>query len=728
MFLFIISFLLVFTSSYLLTSIISPKKNILGFIYLFLIAFAQIVLTFEILSLFTAIKQIWVLGANSLFLIISGYLWHKKSKPLWNLDYNDFRNRIINSLKLDKSLIWLSTGFFVLLIVSLILCILMPITNADAESYHVARSLFWVLKGNLNHFDIADIRNLCLPINSEILYSWVLLFVKSDAFLGVFSFVGYLLSLISIYNILGLLGYCTRKKLWVIFILSSFASVIVQISGTETDIIIAGLASSSVFLFWYALKNDEKIPVFMSALAYALALGTKTTSIIAIPAVGLLLMSICLYFKKYKPLAWFLGFGFINFLIFSAYNYILNFIHFSNFFGTTSFMVVSKNYYGVKGLIASFVKYIFMFFDFTGFRWAEYVNSVLTDLRGLVLSFLHLNYILDGLYTTPYNVNRLLLEPLMGAGVLGFLVYLPCLIWALIKPLFNLKSRKNWFIFAFALAFIVNILMISYLLAYMSFNVRFVMFFMVLSSPILVYSYLSPKNPLKYIIIVFSLFYMVCVSTHLWARPFFKMEKILSEHHSINYLRQMARCQNYEKMPQYSNSTCALVDRIKNNYSKDNKILAYLSTPDNVFLLKNLEFDGYKIDFSTMEDIQKINFNKYNMVISTNRGQTSTFIKDYEKRKNKCKIVGKKIVTSDGNTVPCLYVQNPKLKTAKSQEKFYPYQVICGMSKKFIQEKHLEMIGAVGVISPSFDKYDYYIIYRNTKLPFKFIKHTKNRI
>lgn len=723
MFLFLISFLLVFVSSYLLTSIIAPKKNILGLIYLFLIAFAQIVLTFEVLSLFTAIKTFWVLTANIIILFISTFAWDKKSRPLWSLSYKDLRNKVINSLKLDKSLMWLYVGFLVFIIVSLILSLIMPITSADAECYHGARSLFWVLQGSLNHFEVSDIRNLCLPINSEILYSWVILFLKTDALFGFFSFVGYFLSIVSIYNILGFLGYCTRKKLWVIFILSSFASVLVQASSSETDIIIAGLVSSCIFLFWYALKNDKKIPVFMASLAYALALGTKTTSIIAIPGIGLLLFVLCFYFKKIKPLALFLGFGLINFLVFSSYNYILNFIHFSNFMGPQSFMIVSKNYYGVNGMFANFIKYIFIFFDFTGFKWADYVAPHLMSLRDVVLNFFHLGYIKDGLYTTPYVVNRFLLEPLMGAGILGFLVYLPCLVWSLIKPIFKNKSKKTWFIFLFAIVFIINLLCMSYLLAYMSYSIRFIMFFMVVSSPILVYSYLSAKNPLKYIIVIFALFYLVCVSTHIWARPLEKISRLIfKEHHTLAYVRYMSRCKDYEIHPRYSNGVCILAQKIKTNIAPDNRILAFMNASDGIYLLKNLEFSGYKIDFGTLEDANNIDLSKYNIIISPHDAQKTTFVKYYETRKNECKIVGRKMIVENNNLVPCLYIKNENLQNSKNINSLYPYQAICGMSKKFILKNNLQMLYAAGLIKPNLGEYDYYIIYRNTKLPVKLKK------
>ncbi|MDD3435722.1 MAG: hypothetical protein PHC64_01065 [Candidatus Gastranaerophilales bacterium] len=715
MLLFILSFLLVFISSYLITSVIAPKKSILGFIYLFLIAFAQLVFTFEVLSLFTAIKEFWVLVFNVLLLVGSIYVWNKKERPLFSLDFKDFRNRIINSLKLDKSLMWLYVAFLVFIIVSLCLCLLFPITNADAQAYHVARSLFWVLQGSLKHFDIADIRNLCLPINSEILYAWIILFVKKDVFLGFFSFVGYLLSIVSLYNILGYCGYCVRKRLWVIFVLSSFASVIVQVSGTETDIIIAGLALSCVFMFWYALKNNKIIPIFMASLAYALAIGTKTTALMAIPGVGVLMLAICFYQKKYKPLLYFLGFGIINFLIFASYNYILNFIHFGDFMGPQSFMVVSKNYYGFKGMIANFIKYLFMMIDFTGFRWSDYLGPTIINIRNGVLNYLHLDYVYDGLYSTPYNVNRMLLEPLMGAGVLGILVFFPCLIWGLIKPIFKFKNKKPWFIFTFAIVFIINLLVMSYLLTYMVFSVRFLMTFIVISSPLLIYSYLSRKNPLKYIIVLFCLFYLICVSTHLWARPFYKIGKILMKNPSITSLRNRPHCQNYEDPPQFTTPICSLINRLKTKFPNSKKILAFIPTSDSIYLLKALEFEGYKIDFRRLEEVKKINFDDYNLIISTDKGQVMTYMTDYEKRKNDYRIEGRKVFFDKSDLVPCFYKPNPNLFNVKDPQGQYPFQVQCQMSRKYLRQKNLEALAIAGIRGIQSDEFGYYVIYANIK-------------
>jgi len=723
--LFIISFFLVFTSSYLLTSVLAPKKSTVGFIYLLLIAFAQIILTFEILSLFSLIKEFWVLLLNLIFLLISIFIWHKKSKPLWSGDLSSFKTRVWNSFKLDRALLVLFVGFCVFILATVILCLIMPITNLDASAYHVARSLFWVINGNLNHITVADVRNMCLPINSEILYSWVLLFMKKDVFLGFFSFMGYLLSIFSVYNILGLIGCSTRKKLWVILILSSFSSVIVQASGTETDIIIAGLVTSSIYLFWYSLKNKEQTPLIMSALAYAIAVGTKTPSLMAIPGIGLFFLALSIHFNKkdfYKPLLKFLGFGIVFFLIFSSYNYILNYLHYKNIMGSKSFMEVSVNYDGVKAIPANFIKYMFLFFDFTGFKWGDYVGRDIAHVKIFILHLFNLSQYKDGLYNKDLTANRMLLEPLMGAGILGFIVFLPCLFWSFIKPIFTHRSKRTWTLFGFACLFVINLLLLSYLLAYMVFSIRFIMFFMVVSAPILTYSYLKNKNPLKYVIVAFSLFYLMGVSTHLWARPLNKIIRILIKNPSISALRERAKCSFFETDSPPKNSTCILREKIEREYTTQNRILALLNTEDSIYLIKELTFQGYNIDFETLENEKKIDFGKYNIIITPYNAQRMTSIEHYEENKNEFKIINGNLIIAEKKPVMCLYTSNPVAPPTKDGKDRYPFKALCGMSNGFMAEKNLKEFGVAGIVDPEEKNPTFYILFKNTKLPL----HLKN--
>ena len=362
MLLFFISLALVALTSFFITSILEKKEFIKAFIYFFIIMFAQVVLVFEILSLLTAISSTGILILNILFTILAGIFWYKKGKPFPEFDFKPFFNKVFNTLKRDKFLLILGISFIFMCLVSLFLISIMPVVNPDAEAYHTVRSLFWISNGNLNHFDIGDIRNLPMPINSEILYAWILILVKKQVWFGIYPFIGFMLALTSLYGIMTYIKIPERKKLWALLIMSSFPSVIVQISGTETDIIISGLVLSSIYLYWNSLKNEKNSTIFMSALSYALAIGTKTPSIMLIPPVGLWMIGMSYYYKKkefYKPFLKFLGFGIINFTLFSAYNYILNFINYGNIAGQKEFLNAHQNLYGIKGMCANFIKHIF---------------------------------------------------------------------------------------------------------------------------------------------------------------------------------------------------------------------------------------------------------------------------------------------------------------------------------------------------------------------------------
>lgn len=717
--LFIISFLLVISSSYLITSMLSKKNDPCGLFYFPITIFSQVVLTFEILSLFKAISIAGVLFFNILIASITYHIWNKKNKPLWFFEKNIIKRlfkKIINSFKLDKTLIVLGICYAVFIFSALFLAIIMPVTSGDGKVYHVARSFFYVIQGSLNHFTINDIRALCMPINSEILYSWIILFFKKDVLLALYSFFGYVYTIIALFNIMGFLKFSYRRRLWIIFILSSFSSVIVQASSTETDIIITALVSSSIYLFWSGLKNNTKIPVVIASLSYALAIGTKTPSIIMIPAVGFFMLTLCFYYKKYRPLGLFLGCGVLNFIIFSSYNYILNLIHFGNITGPETFMIVSKNYDGIKGACANFIKYIFMFFDFTGFKWPDYIMDDLLKIKDSTLAFFGLANMKDGLYTVDKYFQRSLIEQLMGAGILGFAAFLPCWIFSLTSCGFS-KNRTRKLLFLYAVVMLINLISISYLLSYMSYSVRFLMSFMVLSAPILAFTYFSNKNPLKYIIIYFSIYYLAFVSTHIWVRPFVRIVKYLKTNPSIQMVRQIGVCGDFYTLE--TNKVDCKIRRNIEEYSKDVKILLLPESAINYVGYGKLILKGYKIDIGEPEMLSFMDkdFNEYDLIISPEARQRSTIIKDYENRKNDFVVdsinrVAKRLIE---RPYDCIYEYNERISVFDEKgELRKPLAVVCNITPKYLKTKNFRVSRIVGIEGPDDSLIsNFYFFYQN---------------
>lgn len=626
---FFISFILVFTSSYLLTSLLEKSNVSKGILYIFLIASSQIILISEILSCFELIKVAPFLICN--FLIFAGifFVWYKKGKPLLKLNFNEFFNKLINSLKLDKSLIVLFLGWTFFIIISAILVIIIPTTSADAYCYHVLRSFDWVINGSMKHYETADIRCLIFPINSEILYMWIALFTKKQLFLGAFSFVGYIMSLISGFQIFKHIGFSLRRTLWTYFMISSFASVIVILTGTETDLIVAGLISTSIYLFIDAVKNKNDISLFMSSLAYALAIGVKTPAIVCIPAVGILYLTLVKKYNSKISIPKFLLFGLINFMIFTSYNYILNFIHYGNIMGDAGAIIAHKNIWGFKGFLAGFIKHIFLMIDFSGIKIPPSIGDSLIFFENEMLSTFHLNDIPNGLYSGSFYFNFSLIEPGMGCGILSVLLILPCWIIAMVMPLFK-KNRIYQTQATYSYVYLINIMALSATVAFMTFNTRFMTSFIIISAPMLAYSYIrSNKNILKWIYILIALLYMIVISTHLWGRPFFMLIKSMSET-GIKQLRSDIMCFQYDKRVPYFDEWCNINGLLDSRFrDKNYKVLFLPNYSEEILYTKIRQLQGKNYHFINFEHLKNINPDEFDIIIYPKGGQWITAFDKY---------------------------------------------------------------------------------------------------
>lgn len=632
--LFFISLLMVFASSYMIACIVSPKdKNNRAygpapFLYILLTMFAQIVITIEGLSLFKAINENNVLVINVLFLIASGVWWFKKERPFYIPRIKEKFAQIWKALKRDKILMIMGFGFVFMLLAACILDIILPVSSGDALTYHLNRASFWMHQGSLNHFTICDDRNLVMPINSEIIYLWNLLFFKGDIGLFFVAFIGYIAAIFSIYNILEYFNFSKRRILWSIFIVSSFASVICEISSLETDVLIAGLVLSSIALFLFSLKERKTSMIFYSALAYALAMGTKSPAVIAFPPAFILMGYFAFKHDRkefYKPLTAFLMFLFLNFLVFSSYNYVLNFISFGNPLGSESARAVHGFRGGFKAFIANFIRYIYLMFDFSGFRYSEYVGEHILNAREAVLSFLHIPMDLGVEMSDNNEINNRLINVKTGAGILGFLLFLPSVLTSFILYAIKRNNKKIEMIFMFGLMFFLNLICLSFSIAYMVFSVRFLTFLIVISAPVLAVSYIRKTNLIKLLILFFAMSYFVIISVNLSGRQFRDIAITFLKQPTLSKAREQIRCALYVGY-EGENSYCYLRDNFVTKLPKGTKIALFPDAMDRVYIFDILNSHGYKIETLLPENAPNYNYDKYDYIITTKQVFTSTVL------------------------------------------------------------------------------------------------------
>lgn len=712
---FVISILLVVVSSYLLASVFEPKKFGIGFLYTLIIAYAQVVLTFEILSLFSKINLPAVVISNILMFFIILTFWVKYQRPLYRPKIKETFRRIFKALKRDKFLMLLAVGFVFLTGLIIFIDLIMPVNSYDALCYHLNRAAFWVSQGNLNHFDISDDRNLVMPINSEIMYAWVLLFLKNDWALGIFSFLGYFASLFSLYNILALFRFSERKKLWSVFILSSFASLIAEASSIETDVIIGGLILSSILIYLTAIKERKISLIFFASLAYGLAIGTKTPSLIAFP--GFFMLIAYFSYRKMgkeflKPLSAFLIFLFFNFLIFGSFNYFLNWIDYGNPMSTESSVVIHKFWGGPKAFIANYIRYIFMMFDFSGFRYSEYLGGYILHARETVLNLLHIPQALGVTMSDKNIVNNSLLDVKMGAGILGFLLFLPATMIAIAVAIFKRSSERIKNILPFAIMFFVNLAFLSGLLGYMVFSVRFVSFFMILSSPILVYTYCK-KNPLyKTIVLFFALSYMFVISTHLSARSVKEISRIYKQQPDIVQARETIRCSLYRGFNGQM-SFCHLKNKIL-QMPKGSRIGIFSNYTDRVYPVKMLYTQGYFIDTLLGEMIENYDLTKYDYLIFTNSTQTSSLVKMPERAMTDYTLVGNDFKFFNKPSSRCIYLGPQGFPVWKGDKKPVTYTV-CRVYEEYLEKSGFKFAEAVRYESRLKENQNVMYFYKNFK-------------
>lgn len=712
---FALSVLLVLVSSYMLASVFEPKKYGIGFLYTVLIAFAQVVLSFEVLSLLKQINVPGVIFANIAVFFAILTFWDKKGKPLYKPQIKETALRIFKALKRDKILMIMGFAFVFLICLIVFMNIIMPVNSFDALCYHLNRAAFWASQGHLNHFDIADDRNLVMPINSEILYTWVLVFLKNDWGLGLFSFVGYVVSIFSLYNILAFFGFCERKKLWCVFIVSSLASVISEASSTETDIIIAGLCLASILFYLVALRDKKVSLIAFSALAYALAIGTKTPSLIAFPGYFALIA----YFsarnmKKefYKPLLAFLIFLFVGFMLFASYNYICNFINYGNFMSTESSVTLHKFWGGPKAFVANYIRYIFMLFDFSGFRYSEYVGEYIVNAKLFLFDILRIPHNLGVTMSDHNQINNGLMDVKMGAGILGFLLFLPGLVASIVLGFIKSKSKKVMDILPFGIMFLINVFFLSGTLCFMVFSVRFITYFIVISSPVLVYSYFKKNPPIKLLVLFFVLSYMLLISTHLAARSFKLTMQTVRNYSSLIEAREVLRCSIYQGYVGQI-SFCHLRDKIR-SYPKGSKIAILPSSDDRIYPVKMLYTEGYQVDTLLTELIDDYDISKYDYLIKTNPVQVSSSIRAPERAQTDYILKGKNFTFIPNHAAKCIYLGPDRLPVSKENVQPVTYN-LCRVYDDYLEKHGFHLVQIIEYQSMLRENTNTMYFYKNVK-------------
>ena len=566
----------------------------------FISFFAFVILNIEILSLFKGISGQNILILTILEFLIVGFIWFKNKKIPSTSNFKGFLIELKNSLLADKSLLVLFLFWVFCITISFILALLSPVNEPDAQGYHALRSLFWAKDGFISHFEIADIRCHSMPINSELFYVWILSLSKNDLGFGLLQFFSYFLLIISSFKIMEFYEIDFNKRIWSILIFSSFAGVISQISSTQTDLLVGSLLTTSFYLTLEFKKQNKLNFLYFASLSMAISFGVKSTGIIA--SIPLLIWYIFLLRKEFIKYFLFL---ILNFSIFSSYNYILNLINYSSPLGAKSALLGHGFWGGFGAIVANFIRYIFQFFDFSGFTLGFYINKFLLSAQAAAIEFFNIPRDLGenvGLNFTNISMT----EQVLGFGILGFLVFLP----SSIIGFFNKKLR------IFSIIFWAMILTLSFSIAYMIYSIRFIVTFVAFSIPLISLTYFKKMNLYKFFIILFAIFYLGYASLFLSQRPMYHLKKEFQKTPDIKLIQNKMRDLNYKFYPSF-NEAYTMKSAVEPICKDNSKIAIFASNGYMLYSTKFLEFNNScKIDTLNILHIRNYDLSNYDYIIT----------------------------------------------------------------------------------------------------------------
>lgn len=656
-------------SSYFIASLFG------NFLIIFIAFFALIVLNIEILSLFSAINEFNVIILTILNFIISLLFFiFKKPKPL-KINFN-FK-RLKNALLLDKSLIILLFAFLFMLLVSAFFGTIMPPLEPDSQTYHFIRAHEYIKQGSLSHFITNDVRALIMPINSEVFYAWMYLFKKNFHGYGLLSYAAFILTICSMWNIFEKFKFAFRKRLYAIFIFSSFSAIIIQLQSLQTDLVVGSLFIASFALF---IRKQ----ILFSSLSFALAMGVKSTGAVGIIAFVILIVLYEILIEKNKKInntKKFVLFLMPNFLIFSSYNYFLNLFHFHSPFANQAAYVGHKFWGGFRGYIANLIHFSFQSLDFTGFKWGYYLNDDILSLKQKLFDFINIPPS-TGCNVIQDKVNIWADEQVVGFGILGFLVFLPMIFKSLVGIFFG-RNKKTILFFILALAFIINILILARTTAYMVFSIRFVVAFVCLSSIVLVDIY-KKRGFIKPIILFFCLFYMLLISTHNSRMPLKLIYHSLKE---TNFNLELFEKNCFEnKVVDVYKASPRIYETIKEKYSNKKNILFVKSKSSSCLYLKKLENEGYNIDFFPASKLNKDIIKNYDLIILEDRVQDDNIFNPEDIDANYTVTDDTNVIFVDDKRLNCFYYFEKR----EGKIEAYPLERACFSWQYLSQNKTLK--------------------------------------
>ena len=264
---------------------LEPKTGYEFVLTVYVLGFAEIVGIVLALSLSRSIEAWLVLGCALLVTAIAVGPWFPPVRRKVSMRQVLVRLRGATSEPIVGAL---GAAVAVGLVYSAALGLLTPPNDWDAMTYHLARAAFWIQQEAVAYVPETHVVRINVnPPNAEIAALFTMLLSHGDRYVGFVQYTALLATAVGTYGISRRLGFDGRAALFGALLLLTTPVVILQASTALNDIVVASFLVAAT----YFLMGQTRRQFTLGGLALALAIGTKFTSLIALPLVALVVLA-----------------------------------------------------------------------------------------------------------------------------------------------------------------------------------------------------------------------------------------------------------------------------------------------------------------------------------------------------------------------------------------------------------------------------------------------------
>jgi hypothetical protein len=319
----------------LLRALAAPKGTAARLLFLWLLAYAQIVLLSEALSELHLIGAAgYVVGHAALFLAAFAFWRNGGAPPLFE-PAREAAGAATLFLRSNRALALFAAAVGLLTVVNLAFPFLYPIVNGDANAYHLPRAYYWTTLGTARHFPAADFRLNEMPPDPSFVYAWILSLSGSFGGLHVPQWAAGLALAAAAAGLARLAGAGRASSLLAGLLTATLPVALLQAGTAQTDLTAA--AAGAAALYFGLRAAGESVSAIPDAIGFGialgLALGTKLTVLFLLPGLAVAIVAVaCSRHRSEAPrrLAGLAAAGFSGFALLGAYNYVLNVIETGN--------------------------------------------------------------------------------------------------------------------------------------------------------------------------------------------------------------------------------------------------------------------------------------------------------------------------------------------------------------------------------------------------------------